>query len=270
MTRLDLLITVSLTVLVTLAAATAYGADAEELRTWTDASGKFTTKAKLLSVTNGLVSLEKESGTVLTIPIGRLTGADQEYVKQRTARPPLAKPDDAKPKPVRVSPREITPPEPGVPNQRAEFEQALKLLGVCVNFSLIGKSAGADINMEEIEVIRGDGEVMEHLKNTLVNKPLSPSLHSATTYLVGKGHKGFLQHVIIQGSETPAIFAVKKVLGEETSKEVRGDLPLQKDGSLIDMEAKPAKIVWYNYGWLRFGVLNDKIVMMIAGLGGPK
>ncbi len=154
-----------------------------------------------------------------------------------------------------------------VPIQWPQFEEALKLLGICNHFQLVGRSAGSVVTAEEVAVIRGDGEVVTYLRTTLYKKPLSSSLHSAMTYLESISPKGCLQYVIVEGSETSAISAVKMILGEERSKEVRGDLSLRNDGT-VNMEAEPAKIVWYDYGRLRFGVLNGDVVGVFAELDG--
>lgn len=53
-------------------------AAAAELRTWTDASGKFKIKAKFVSLTNGVVTLENEDGTELEIELKKLSAADQK------------------------------------------------------------------------------------------------------------------------------------------------------------------------------------------------
>ncbi len=55
---------------------------AEDLRTWTDKSGKFKVKARLTNVEDGRVVLEKADGTELEIPLVKLSQADQDYVAQ--------------------------------------------------------------------------------------------------------------------------------------------------------------------------------------------
>ncbi len=53
------------------------------IREWTDRSGKYTIIAKFLEFKSGKVRLEKEDGSILSIPIGRLSQADRQYVEQR-------------------------------------------------------------------------------------------------------------------------------------------------------------------------------------------
>ncbi|HEY6924780.1 MAG TPA: hypothetical protein VI653_15000, partial [Steroidobacteraceae bacterium] len=81
------------------------------------------------------------------------------------------------------------------------------LLGLCTNFQLVGESSGTNIRAEEIKVIAGNGEVVKHLREILLHKPLSAAVPAATTYLVGKGPKGYLRHLIVKGSEAPSIDA---------------------------------------------------------------
>jgi WD40 repeat protein len=58
---------------------------AADFRTWSDASGKFTLKAKFVSVTDGKVTLEQEDGTQTEIELAKLSPADQKYVNDQKA-----------------------------------------------------------------------------------------------------------------------------------------------------------------------------------------
>lgn len=51
-----------------------------ELRTWSDAKGKIKIKAKLVSVENGVATLEKEDGSEVEIEVKKLSAADQKYI----------------------------------------------------------------------------------------------------------------------------------------------------------------------------------------------
>ena len=64
-----------------------------QLRTWTDSSGTHKTEAELVDVSNGVVRLKKASGEVVSIPLARLSQADQAFLTQpasSSARPPSA------------------------------------------------------------------------------------------------------------------------------------------------------------------------------------
>ncbi|MEN6449883.1 MAG: SHD1 domain-containing protein [Thermoguttaceae bacterium] len=55
-------------------------ADRSAVRVWTDQTGQHKTRAKLLSVENGAVKLQKENGAVITVPIAKLSEADQQFL----------------------------------------------------------------------------------------------------------------------------------------------------------------------------------------------
>ena len=52
-------------------------------RTWKSISGRFSTEADLLGLKDGKVQLKKTDGTVIDVPLERLSDADQQYVKER-------------------------------------------------------------------------------------------------------------------------------------------------------------------------------------------
>jgi len=56
------------------------GVNSAELRTWTSKSGKFTVKAELLSLDQGVVSLRSENGKTIKVSLAKLSQQDQEYV----------------------------------------------------------------------------------------------------------------------------------------------------------------------------------------------
>jgi WD40 repeat protein len=60
-----------------LAGAAAQG---QELRTWKDGSGKFSIKAKFVSIDNGKLTLAREDGEEIEIELKKLSEADQKYV----------------------------------------------------------------------------------------------------------------------------------------------------------------------------------------------
>ena len=51
------------------------------LRTWTDQSGEFRVKARLVSVTEGIVVLKKNDGKKLRVPLNKLSESDQDYAQ---------------------------------------------------------------------------------------------------------------------------------------------------------------------------------------------
>jgi hypothetical protein len=52
-------------------------------RTWADASGKFHVTAKFRGMANKVVKLELEDGSVISVPLEKLSDEDQERIRQR-------------------------------------------------------------------------------------------------------------------------------------------------------------------------------------------
>jgi hypothetical protein len=83
-----------LTVLSVISLGTAIAAD---MRTWSDASGKFKIQGKFVSNDKGKITLEKPDGTEMEIELKKLSTADQKYVadQEKNADSPFkAKSDD--------------------------------------------------------------------------------------------------------------------------------------------------------------------------------
>jgi hypothetical protein len=57
------------------------GPSEPRLRTWTDASGQYHIEAELVEHSEGNVTLKKPDGQVVTLPLEKLSPADQEYVR---------------------------------------------------------------------------------------------------------------------------------------------------------------------------------------------
>jgi hypothetical protein len=56
------------------------------VRQWRDNSGQFQTSARLILILDGKVRLLKESGRTTTVPLARLSAADQAYVAEIISR----------------------------------------------------------------------------------------------------------------------------------------------------------------------------------------
>ena len=56
-------------------------------RKWTDNTGKFSVEAELVEVKGDKFLLKKPDGSVVTVPIARLSEADRRHVKEQAARP---------------------------------------------------------------------------------------------------------------------------------------------------------------------------------------
>lgn len=62
-------------------------ASADEVRTWSDASGRFKIEAKLVSQKDGKVKLERTDGKTIEIELAKLSEADQKYIKELKNNP---------------------------------------------------------------------------------------------------------------------------------------------------------------------------------------
>lgn len=57
--------------------------DKQVARMWTDTTGKFTVRAVFVGMISGTVSLRKEDGTILKVPLDKLCEEDRKFVKDR-------------------------------------------------------------------------------------------------------------------------------------------------------------------------------------------
>ena len=74
-------------------------------RKWTDNTGKYSVEAELVEVKGDKVVLKKSTGSVITMPIARLSKADQEYL-QSLGKPGPKPPDDSPATQPAVVPRD--------------------------------------------------------------------------------------------------------------------------------------------------------------------
>ena len=59
-------------------------------RTWTDTSGKFSIEAELVQVEEGKVQLRKPDGSLVTVPLAKLSDGDRRYLESREKAVPAA------------------------------------------------------------------------------------------------------------------------------------------------------------------------------------
>jgi thiol-disulfide isomerase/thioredoxin len=78
--------------LVATVAGTLVGA---EVRTWSDASGKHSIEAEFVSLQGGNVRLLREDGKEITLPLEKLSKADQNFVKAQAVRKTVSAKSDA-------------------------------------------------------------------------------------------------------------------------------------------------------------------------------
>lgn len=58
-----------------------------QVRTWTDVTGRFTTEAELAGFEDGIVRLKKSDGKIVSLPLEKLSKADQQYVTEQAPSP---------------------------------------------------------------------------------------------------------------------------------------------------------------------------------------
>lgn len=56
-------------------------------RTWRDATGEYSTEAEFVLLIDGLVTLRKADGSVITVAWDRLSKADQDYLRTHSVEP---------------------------------------------------------------------------------------------------------------------------------------------------------------------------------------
>ncbi len=96
-------------------------------REWTDSTGTFRVIAELVAVRGDKVVLEKANGEIITIPINRLSAADQAFLRQQTADPATKTamvPKEKSESPTLLKPSEVKPAGDAL----ALAEQAEKIL----------------------------------------------------------------------------------------------------------------------------------------------
>jgi hypothetical protein len=56
------------------------------MRQWVDNTGEYKVKGRLILILDGKVRLLKETGRTTTVPLGRLSPADRQYVEEVISR----------------------------------------------------------------------------------------------------------------------------------------------------------------------------------------
>ncbi len=85
---------------VCLVLATAAAARSEEFRTWTDSTGRFEVQAKFVAVDGSQVTIARDNGARITLPLEKLSEADQEYIAKLKSENPFEAAADNRFKPA--------------------------------------------------------------------------------------------------------------------------------------------------------------------------
>ena len=93
-----------------------------EAREWIDSTGKFKIVGELVVVRAGKAIIEKADGSIITVPVDKLSAADQEFLKSLDKPAPMP---SASPTPATTPARPSTPspaapaaPRPSRPRAR--------------------------------------------------------------------------------------------------------------------------------------------------------
>jgi hypothetical protein len=62
---------------------------ADEYRTWSDVSGKFTVQARLVRIEENYAILEREDGVKVAVEISKLSPADRQYIEKNLPENPF-------------------------------------------------------------------------------------------------------------------------------------------------------------------------------------
>lgn len=214
------------------------GIFAQEMRTWSDASGKFKIKAKFISEDDGNVTLETDDGTELEIGLKKLSSADQKVIadlkKEMSDNPFKSKESDPfKPKGSAKS----------MPKEDEATDLPEKLRVVTVDWtdadviSLGGASEEWNITPETVEEYQFPGRVktsalpgksnfFEGLKGLAVN---TKAKRAAVGYVLGEPKPRGTTRVVICNLETGKAGTIASSPGQLTP------IALHDDGKQILM-----------------------------------
>lgn len=103
-------------------AFSAFGED--EMRTWSDASGKHKIKAKLEAVEDGKAILLRDTGKKMTIDVDKLCKADQDYIAEHAPDSPF---QDADESPFKSGEKETRPAKGGSRSASVDWSQSRDL-----------------------------------------------------------------------------------------------------------------------------------------------
>lgn len=146
-------------------------------RKWTDATGQFSVDAEFVEVKDGAVHLKKTDGTVISVPVAKLSEADRGYVAIRVAN---------KSTPSSTSPAASAPTNPDDVNLEklaaadgkisktawSKFAQAFRTFDADANDSLDEaelKATGFDGVVLKVADTSGDGKVVRGEWSALAN-----------------------------------------------------------------------------------------------------
>lgn len=214
-------------------------------------------KADVLVTTNGsrfegLVSQEADR-YVVTFPNGGRMKFPKDTVRE------VIKTDahETPPPPGPAAPR---PTQPSSSPTGADKEAiALRLVGDSLKVLI-----DARLDLADSEEMKRATQLMQKTLDLLKQKGVADGLREAACNIGRTGHQYRLLTVLVSGR--PEIADIKKALGSEDRSQQEGyfeELSGPDKAPAIFPKEEPGKqlkpITWYEYGWLRFGVIEGKV-----------
>jgi hypothetical protein len=214
-------------------------------------------KADVLVTTNGsrfegLVSQEADR-YVVTFPNGGRMKFPKDTVRE------VIKTDahETPPPPGPAAPR---PTQPSSSPTGADKEAiALRLVGDSLKVII-----DATLDLADSEEMKRATQLMQKTLDLLKQKGVADGLREAACNIGRTGHQYRLLTVLVSGR--PEIADIKKALGSEDRSQQEGyfeELSGPDKAPAIFPKEEPGKqlkpIIWYEYGWLRFGVIEGKV-----------
>jgi hypothetical protein len=169
-------------------------------------------------------------------------------------------PPDVSSAPSAAAPAQTpAPPAPAINPALPKEQQALALLGTdfAANISTVRQKTDAKMSEARWKSL---SDAMDVAAATLKDAGLAAGLKSATATLARYRERACV--ITAFGGRTPDMEAVRAIMGREDRIEQKGFF---WEGKIIDrVEKSSPPILWYHYGWLAFGSVNGKAVIVRA------
>ena len=217
-----------------------------DMRTWSDATGKFRIEAELVELNGGVVTLKRKDGNEARIPVQKLSQADKDYLKQ------FAGPDSGQMEPTKWEKHEFkeagfSADFPGTPEHSTEEDEGVTHTysatqpGTNIDYSVVCDDLGEESSEADGKaILEGIAENLAEI--TLRKKDVRISGHPGMEFLLKLEEDGVplvsKNRVYIVGSR---LFQVM-VTSPDNEKQL-ADVDRFLDSFKVSVEAvaKPAK-----------------------------
>ena len=129
-----------------------------QARQWADATGKFTVEADFVDFKDGKVQLKKADGSTITVPVERLSNADQKFVRETsTGRSKVAVAQQKEDEPVIPEEARRLNDEAKKCHEEGQLDKAIQLLTRVIQ--LAPRYADAYNNLAVVHSANGDRDL---------------------------------------------------------------------------------------------------------------